>query len=60
MRVSTDMPDDVLVLHDALQKIRDTFGTPNARLANSMVLQRSMLLTPLPPLVGRVGVGLFP
>ena len=28
MRVSSDMPDDVLVLHDALQKIRDTFGTP--------------------------------
>ncbi len=30
MRVSSDMPDDVLVLHDALQKIRDTFGTPTA------------------------------
>ena len=28
MRVSTDMPDDVLVLYDALEKIRDTFGTP--------------------------------
>ncbi len=28
MRVSSDMPDDVLVLHDALQQIRDTFGTP--------------------------------
>ena len=32
MRVSSDMPDDVLVLHDALQKIRDTFGTPNNRI----------------------------
>jgi len=31
MRVSADMPDDVLVLHDALQQIRDTFGTPIAR-----------------------------
>ncbi len=28
MRVSSDMPDDVLVLHDALQRIRETFGTP--------------------------------
>ena len=28
MRVSSDMPDDVLVLHDALQQIRDTLGTP--------------------------------
>ncbi len=28
MRVSSDMPDDVLVLHDALQHIRDAFGTP--------------------------------
>ena len=28
MRVSTDMPDDVLVLHDALQKIRELYGTP--------------------------------
>ena len=33
MRVSSDMPDDVLVLHDALQQIRDTFGTPNARIS---------------------------
>ena len=32
MRVSSDMPDDVLVLHDALEKIRDTFGTPNDRI----------------------------
>ena len=32
MRVSSDMPDDVVVLHDALQKIRDTFGTPNDRI----------------------------
>ena len=32
MRVSSDMPDDVIVLHDALQKIRDTFGTPNNRI----------------------------
>ncbi len=28
LRVSSDMPDDVLVLHDALQQIRDIFGTP--------------------------------
>ncbi|MBR0310230.1 MAG: hypothetical protein IJQ97_05030 [Paludibacteraceae bacterium] len=28
MRVSVDMPDDVLVLHDALQLIRDAFGLP--------------------------------
>ncbi len=28
MRVSSDMPDDVLVLHNALQQIRETFGTP--------------------------------
>jgi len=32
MRVSSDMPDDVLVLHDALQQIRDTFGTPDNRI----------------------------
>jgi len=30
MRVSSDMPDDVLVLHDALQKIRELYGTPEA------------------------------
>ena len=35
MRVSSDMPDDVIVLHDALQKIRDTFGTPNDRITPS-------------------------
>ncbi len=28
MRVSSDMPDDVVVLHDALRQLRDTFGTP--------------------------------
>ena len=28
MRVSADMPEDVRILHDALQQIRDTFGTP--------------------------------
>jgi len=33
MRVSSDMPDDVIVLHDALQKIRDTFGTPGNRIS---------------------------
>ena len=33
MRVSSDMPDDVIVLHDALQKIRDTFGAPNMRIS---------------------------
>ena len=30
MRVSSDMPDDVLVLHDALEKIREAYGTPEA------------------------------
>ncbi len=34
LRVSSDMPDDVLVLHDALQQIRDTFGTPNERISH--------------------------
>ena len=34
MRVSSDMPDDVIVLHDALQQIRDTFGTPNERVSH--------------------------
>ena len=34
MRVSSDMPDDVLVLHNALQQIRDTFGTPNVRISH--------------------------
>ncbi|MBQ3673479.1 MAG: glycosyltransferase [Paludibacteraceae bacterium] len=34
MRVSSDMPDDVIVLHDALQQIRDTFGTPKERIAS--------------------------
>ncbi|MBQ5341743.1 MAG: hypothetical protein J6W57_07065, partial [Oscillospiraceae bacterium] len=34
MRVSSDMPDDVIVLHDALQQIRDTFGTPNERISH--------------------------
>ena len=33
MPVSSDMPDDVIILHDALQKIRDTFGTPNKRIS---------------------------
>ena len=28
MRVSSDMPDDVLVLRDALEKIRTLYGTP--------------------------------
>ena len=26
--VSSSMPDDVIVLHDALEKIRELFGTP--------------------------------
>ena len=30
MRVSSDMPDDVIVLHDALEKIREAYGTPEA------------------------------
>ena len=34
MPVSSDMPDDVIILHDALQKIRDTFGTPNKRISH--------------------------
>ena len=46
MRVSSDMPDDVLVLHDALQQIRDIFGTP-AEWHFS------------PSLEGRDGVGLY-
>ena len=46
MRVSADMPDDVLVLHDALQKIRELYGTP-AEWHFS------------PSLEGRVGVGLY-
>ena len=45
MRVSSDMPDDVLVLHDALEKIRVTFG-PAAEWHYS------------PSLVKKVGVGL--
>ncbi|MBQ7631262.1 MAG: glycosyltransferase [Paludibacteraceae bacterium] len=28
MRVSSDMPDDVIVLHNALTKLREHFGTP--------------------------------
>lgn len=30
MRVSSDMPDDVIVLHDALQKIREVYGVPGS------------------------------
>ncbi len=30
MPVSSDMPDDVIVLHDALQKIRDVYGVPGS------------------------------
>ena len=30
MRVSSDMPDDVIVLHDALQQIRDEYGVPGS------------------------------
>jgi 5-enolpyruvylshikimate-3-phosphate synthase len=30
MRVSADMPDDVHVLHDALQNIRDAYGVPGS------------------------------
>jgi len=33
MRVSSDMPDDVIVLHDALEKIRNTFGTPSNKVS---------------------------
>ena len=34
MRVSSDMPDDVIVLHNALQLIRDTYGTPEIYLSS--------------------------
>ena len=34
MRVSSDMPDDVIVLHNALQQIRDTYGTPEIYLSS--------------------------
>ena len=37
MRVSSDMPDDVIVLHDALQKIREIYGVPDV---NTKGLQR--------------------
>jgi len=30
MRVSSDMPDDVILLHDALQQIRDVYGVPGS------------------------------
>ena len=30
MRVSSDMPDDVIVLHDALEKIREVYGAPGS------------------------------
>ena len=30
MRVSSDMPDDVLVLHDVLEKIREVYGVPGS------------------------------
>ena len=33
MRVSADMPDDVIVLHDALRQIRNIFGTPDKRIS---------------------------
>ena len=45
MRVSSDMPDDVLVLHDALEKIREVYGTPLESYHS-------------PSLEGRGGVGL--
>ena len=47
MRVSSDMPDDVIVLHDALQKIRELYGTP-----------KEYVSYPSPSLEGRGGVGL--
>ena len=47
MRVSSDMPDDVIVLHDALQKIRELYGTP-----------KEYASYPSPSLEGRGGVGL--
>ena len=45
MRVSADMPDDVIVLHDALEKIREVYGTPLESYHS-------------PSLEGRGGVGL--
>lgn len=30
LRVSSDMPDDVLVLHDALEQIREVYGVPGS------------------------------
>ncbi|MBR6304491.1 MAG: hypothetical protein IKR37_02550, partial [Paludibacteraceae bacterium] len=30
MRVSSDMPDDVIVLHDALEKLREVYGVPGS------------------------------
>ena len=30
MRVSSDMPDDVRILHDALEKIREVYGVPDS------------------------------
>ncbi len=30
LRVSSEMPDDVLVLHDALEKIREVYGVPGS------------------------------
>lgn len=30
MRVSSDMPDDVILLHDALEKIRNVYGIPGS------------------------------
>ena len=35
LRVSSDMPDDVIVLHDALEKIRDVYGVPGNRISPS-------------------------
>ena len=35
MPVAVNMPDDVIVLHDALEKIRDVYGVPGNRISPS-------------------------
>ena len=48
MPVSADMPDDVIVLHDALRQLRDTYGTPDgfkqSRAASSRLQQAPLVL----------------
>lgn len=48
MPVSADMPDDVIVLHDALRQLRDTYGTPDgfkqSQAASSRLQQAPLVL----------------